>query len=140
MPTHTIDRLTKITHFHGCGAFRLNAEDPFLRVAMFAEQNHQLFGVAEGVIRELQEQLQRMSAGHQAAHEALNTIHQEMSLLRSQIDTRSRTWLVESKSLMPRSVRKEEQPEFENFVVLGRGLLWFSAFSTETDNEGCRKQ
>ena len=39
-----------------------------------------------------------------------------------------------------RSVRTEERPELENLVVLGRGLRWSSAFSTETGNEVCRKQ
>ena len=65
------DRIETITHFQGSGALPLNA-------AMSPEQTHQRLGVAE-VIRELQEQLQRMSAGHQAAHEALQTNHQEMS-------------------------------------------------------------
>ena len=55
----------------------------------------------EESFEKLQDQLQRVSAGHQAAHEALQTIHQEMSLLRSQLDTRARIQLVEPKSLMP---------------------------------------
>ena len=46
---------------------------------MTTEQAHQRLGIAEGVIHELQEQLQRVSAGHQAAHEALQSIHQEMN-------------------------------------------------------------
>ena len=79
---HVFALLKKVTHFHGGGALRLNTEDPFLRVAMSAERTHQRLGVAEGVIRELQEQLQRVSARHQAAHEALQAVHQEMSLLR----------------------------------------------------------
>ena len=48
----------------------------------------------EQAIHELQEQLQRVSAGHQA-------MHQELSALRSMVDTRSRVWLVEPKTLMP---------------------------------------
>ena len=38
-----------------------------------------------------------------------------------------------------RSVRKEERPELENLIVLGKGLRWSSAFSTGTGNEECRK-
>ena len=64
---------------------------------MSVEQTNQRLGVAEGVIRELQDQLQRVSAGHQAAHEALQSVHQEMNLLRGQIETRSRIRLVEPK-------------------------------------------
>ena len=67
MPKHTrwLESIAQkwITHFHGSGAFRLIAEGSFLRVAMSAEQTHQRLGVAEGVIRELQEHLQRVSAG-----------------------------------------------------------------------------
>ena len=36
--------------------------------------------------------------------------------------------------------RKEERPELENLVVLGKGLRWSCAFSTDTGNEECRKQ
>ena len=67
-----------------------DAQDP--SVAMSVEQAHQRLGIAEGVIHELQEQQQRVSAGHQA-------IHQEVSALRSQADTRSRVRL--AKTLMP---------------------------------------
>ena len=35
-----VHRFEKITHFHGSGALRSNAEDPFLRVAISAEQTH----------------------------------------------------------------------------------------------------
>ena len=51
---------------------------------MFVDLAHQLLEIAEGVIQELQEQLQRVTAGHQAAREALQTIRQEMNLLRNQ--------------------------------------------------------
>ena len=88
--------------FHGSGAFALT-QKILCHVAMTTEQAHQRLGIAEGVIHELQEQLQRVSAGHQAAHESLQSfqqmIHQELSTLRSQIDTRSRARLVEPKSL-----------------------------------------
>ena len=46
------DRAKNIAHFHGRGAFRLNA-------AMPVDQAHQRLGIAERVIQELQEQLQR---------------------------------------------------------------------------------
>ena len=49
----------------------MNAKNPFLRVAMSAEQTHERLGVAAGAMRGLQERLQRVSAGHQAANEAL---------------------------------------------------------------------
>ena len=61
---------------HGGGAFCFDAQDS--SVAMSVEQ----------AILELQEQLQRVSAGHQA-------MHQEMSALRSMVDARSRVPLVE---------------------------------------------
>ena len=48
-------------------SFCFNAQDP--RVIMSVEQAHQRLGIAEGVIHELQEQLQRVSAGHQAVHQ-----------------------------------------------------------------------
>ena len=83
----------------------------------------------------MQDQLQRVSAGHQAAREALQTIHQGTTLLCSQIDTKSRFRLVEPKKSDARSVRKEERTELENLVVLGKGLLFPGAFSTETSNE-----
>ena len=53
----------------GSGAFRLNAD-------MTTEQAHQRLGIAEGVIHGLQEELKRVTAGHQAGHEALQTVHQ----------------------------------------------------------------
>ena len=104
-PTHA--RWLKIARkrFHGSGTFRLNAEDPILSDAMSVEQTYRRLGVSERVIREVQDQLQRVSAGHQAAHEALQSIHQEMNLLRGQIETRSRILLVEPKSLMPDRLR-----------------------------------
>ena len=89
---------------------------------MTTEQAHQRLGIAEGVIHELQEQLQRVSAEHQAAHEALQSIHQEISIFRSQIDTRSRVRLVEPKEFDARSVRKGERPKLENLVLLAKRL------------------
>ena len=39
-----------------------------------------------------------------------------------------------------RSARKEERPELEDLVVLGKRLRWSSAFSAESDDEDSRKQ
>ena len=103
---------------------------------MSAEQTHHRLGVAEEVTREMQDQLQRV-AGHLAAHEALHTVHQEMNLLRSQIERRSIIRLAEPKSLMPDRFGKRSGPKL---VVLGKGLRWSGAFSTATGDEKCRKQ
>ena len=54
------------------------------------DQAHQRLGIPEGAIQELQEQVRRATAEHQAAHEALQTIHQAMNLLRNQMEVRSR--------------------------------------------------
>ena len=43
---------------------------------MSVEQVNQRVGIDEGVIHELQEQLQRVSAGHQTAHAALQSFQQ----------------------------------------------------------------
>ena len=73
--TRRLKSIAQKKHFHGSGALRLNAEGPVLRVAMSAEQTHQRLGVAEGATRELQKHMQRVSAGHQAAHE-----HSQLSI------------------------------------------------------------
>ena len=83
---------------------------------MSIQQAHQRLGIAEGNIHELQEQLQRVSAGHHATHQLL-------SILRSKVDTRSRVRLVETKKdLDARPVREEERPDLDNLVVFGEGL------------------
>ena len=86
----------------------------------------------EQAIHDLQEQLQRVSAGHQA-------MHQELTTLRSMVDTRSRVRLVEPKTLMPDRFRKEERPELENLVISGKGLRWRSARHAETGDEESRE-
>ena len=112
-----VDRLKNIAHFHGCGALRLNA-------ATSAEQTHQRLGVAEGINSELQEQLQRVSAGHQVPHEALQSIiHQGMNLLRCQIETRSRIRLVEPKSLMPDRFGKKTGPSWRTWSYWARDFV-----------------
>ena len=107
---------TRFTSFHGSRALTLNA-------AMSTEQTHQRLGVAEGVIRELQDQLQQVATGHQAAHEALQTTHQEMTLLRSQIETRSCILLVEQKSLMPDRFGKKTSPSWRTWSYLARDFV-----------------
>ena len=92
----------------------MNAQD--LSVAMSVEQAHQRLGIAEGVIHELQEQPQRVSAGHQATH-------QELSALRSQADTRSRVWVVEPKTLMPDRFGKRNGPSWRTWSYLARGFV-----------------
>ena len=101
---------------------------------MSTEQTNPRLGVAEGVIRELQDQLQRVAAGHQAAHEALQTLHQEVNFLRGQSETRSRIRLVEPK----RRVREEDQLELENLVVFGKGLRWCGAHSSKKETADLR--
>ena len=58
----------------------------------------------EQAIHALHEQLQRVSAGHQA-------LHQELTALRSMVDTKSRVRLVDA-----RPVQKEERPQLENLA------------------------
>ena len=91
-----------------------NAQDP--SVAMSVEQ----------AIHELQEQLQRASAGLQA-------MHQELTALRSVVDTRWRVRLVEPKTLMPDRFGKKN--ELENLVVSGERLRWRGARSAEAGDE-----
>ena len=109
---------------------------------MSAEQAHQRLGVAEGVTRELQDQMQRVSAGHQAVHEAIQTIHQEMSLLRSQTDTRSRIRLAEPQSLVPDRFGKKSGPSCRTWSYLARDFvgLVHSAPKQATKNAEIRKQ
>ena len=109
-------RTLMLTLLYGSGALSLNA-------AMSTEQTNQRLGVAERVIRELQDQLQRVASGHQAAHEALQTTHQEMNLLRRQIETRSRIQLVEPKSLMPDRLGKKTDPSCRTWSYLARDFV-----------------
>ena len=110
------DRAKNIAHLHGSGDFRLNA-------AMTTEQDYQRLGIAERATHVLQEQLQRVSAGHQAAHEVLQSIYQEMRILRYQIDLRSRIRFVESKSLMPDRFGKKNGPSWRTWSYLARDFV-----------------
>ena len=83
---------------------------------MSVEKAHQRLVIAEGVIHELQEQLQRVSAGHQA-------MHQELSTLRSQVDTRSRVRLVEPKTLIPDLFGKKNGPSWRTSSYLARDFV-----------------
>ena len=91
-----------------------NAGDP--SVAMSVKQAHQRLGIAEGVIHELQEQLQRVSARHQATN-------QQLSILRSKVDTRSRVRLVVSKTLMPDRFGKKNGPIWRTWSYLARDFV-----------------
>ena len=70
----------------------------------------------EQAIHELQEQMQRVSAGHQA-------MHQELSALRNQMDARSRIRLVEPKTLMPDRFGKRNGPSWRTWSYLVRDFL-----------------
>ena len=94
----------QITRLHGIGAFAFNAQDP--GVAMAVEQ----------AIHELQEQLQRVSAGHQA-------MHQERAAFRSVVDTRSRVRLEEPKTLMPDRFGKKNGPNWRTWSYLARDFV-----------------
>ena len=122
-----------VAHFYDGGALRLNAEDPILRGAMPVEQAHQRLGIAEGVIHEVQEQLQRVSAGQQA-------MHQELSFIRSQIDTRSRIRLVEPKSLMPDGFGKKNGPSWRTSSYLARDFVGVVHAVLKRGDEECRDQ
>ena len=65
----------------------------------------------EQAIHELLEQLQRVSAGHQA-------MHQELTALRSVVDARSRVRLVEPKTLMPDRFGKKNGPSWRTWSYL----------------------
>ena len=67
----------------------------------------------EQAIHELQEQLQRVSAGHQA-------MRQELTTLRSMLDTRSRVRLVEPKTLTPDLFGKKKGPSWTALLQAGK--------------------
>ena len=72
------DRRKMITHFRVSGALRLNAEDPFLCIAVSVDEAHQRLGIAEGgMSRTTEAQSQRVTSGRQAAHEAVQSIPSE---------------------------------------------------------------
>ena len=103
---------------------------------MSVEQAHQRVGIDEAVTHELQEQLQRVSAGHQAAHEALQSFHSEDDPDRHEV-THS---VGGAEEFDAGTIQEEEWPELENMVILGKGLRRRSACSTETGDEHCREQ
>ena len=67
----------------------------------------------EQAIHELQEQLHRVSTGHEA-------MYQELATLRSIVDTRSRVQLVESKTLMPDRFGEKNGPSWRTWSHLAR--------------------
>ena len=110
---------------------------------MTTEQAHQRLAIAEGVMHELHEQLQRVSAGTSVQlHEALQSIHQELSVLRGQIDARSRIRLVEPKSLMPDRFGKKNGPSWRTWSYLARDFVGVvhAVLEQAVKNAGNRKQ
>ena len=94
--------------------FAQTQKDPFLRVVISAEQTHQRLGVAEGVIRESQEQGPRSTLHFPSRNETS-----------PQSNRNEVTKIVgEAEESVAISGRKEVRPESENLVVLGMGLLW----------------
>ena len=88
----------------------------------------------------MQEQSQRVSAGHQAAHEALQSSHQE-SGYSPQSDRYEVTLSAGgAEEFDARAVREEERPELENLVVLDQGLRQRGACSAQTGDEECIEQ
>ena len=96
-------------------SFRFNARD--LCIAMSVGQ----------VMHELQEQLQRVSAEHQATHQELTTLREVARPVGG------------GKDLDARPVWKEERFELENLVVSGERLRRRGARSAEADDEGRRE-
>ena len=70
----------------------------------------------ELAIHELQEQIERVSAGHQAMHQELTTLH-------SMVETRSRVRLVEPKTLMPDPFGKKNGPSWRTWSYLARDFV-----------------
>ena len=70
----------------------------------------------EQAIHERLEQLQRVSAGHQA-------MHQELTTLRRMVDTRSRVRLMEPKTLMPDQIGKKKGPSWRTWSYLARDFV-----------------
>ena len=83
----------------------------------------------EQAVHELQEQLQRVTAGHQTMH------HYTPQYGRYEV-TRP---VGGAKDLDARPIRKEERPELENLVVFGETLRRRGARSAEAGDEGCRE-
>ena len=86
----------------------------------------------EQAIHELQERLQRVSAGHQAKHPELTT-------LRSVVDTSLARPVGGAKDLDARPVWKEERPELQNLIVSGERFRRRGARSAEAGDEGRRE-
>ena len=111
-----------ITRIHGSGALGWNADHSFLCTSIFVAQAHQLLGIDETVICDLQDQLQQVTAAHEAAHEALQAIHQEMDHIRNQAGPRARTRLVEPKSLMPDRFGKKSGSSWRKRSYLAKDI------------------
>ena len=79
---------------------------------MSTEQTNQCLKLLKESFENYRTKCKRVAAGHQAAHEALQTVHHEVNLLRGQIETGSRTRLVEPKSLVPDGFGKKTGPSY----------------------------
>ena len=97
-------RSTKVHTLSWWRSMCFNAQER--SVAMYVEQ----------AIHELQEQLQRVSADHQA-------MHQELTTLRSMVDTRSFVWLVEPKTLVSVRFGKKNGPSWRTWSCLARDFV-----------------
>ena len=86
----------------------------------------------EQAIHELQEQLQRVSAGHQAMHQELSTFPQYGGYEVARP-------VGGAEDFDARPVRKEERPELENWVISGKGLRRCGARRAETGDEERRE-
>ena len=113
-------RSKKIIHVHGSGAFALTHK--ILALPCLWRES----------LKELSTNCRNSYNGSLQKHQAM---HQELSTLRSQIDTRSRVRFVDFDA---RPVRKEERAELENLVIFGKGLRRRGARSVETGTKNRR--
>ena len=130
-----------ITHFRVSGALRLNAEDHLLCIAMSVDQDHQRLGIAEGVIsRTTEAQLQRVTSGRQAAHEAVQSIPSESGPPSQPNGSEVTCATGGAEEFDARPARENAWLELEDLVISGKKLCWSGALSAETSNEECREQ
>ena len=87
----------------------------------------------EEAVHELQEQLQRVSASHQA-------MHQELTTLRSIVDTRSRVRLVEPNTLMPNRLGKKNGLSWRTWSYLARDFVGVVHMALEQAMNGAENQ
>ena len=112
-----------------------------MRVTMSVEQVHQRLGVAEGVVRELQDILQRETTGHQAAHEAPQSLNQGINVLRGENPIRGHVpgWW-SRRVLMPDRFGQKRGASWRSWSYLARDVAGVCACNAETSNEECKKK